>query len=72
LRCREGKHFWRHERVPPGGCTARRGQPSSDEDRNLDAIARKCGGTVFSLRAGETLTLTGPGIVVLIAPEEMG
>ncbi len=32
-------------------------------------IARKCGGTAFSLRAGETRRLTGPGIVVLIAQE---
>ncbi len=69
LRSRQGKYFWRHQRVPPGGCSAKRDQhPSSDESKALDAIARKCGGTVFGLRAGETLTLTGPGIVVLIAP----
>ncbi len=68
LRCRTGTYFWRHERILKSGCSARRGQPLSNEDRNLDAIARKCGGTVFNLRTGEALALTGPGIVVLITP----
>ncbi len=68
LRRREEKYFWRHRRVPAGGCSARRGQPATDADRTLAAIARKCGGTAFTLRAGETRTLTGPGIVILLEP----
>ncbi len=55
---RQGTYYWRHKRPPRGGC------PASLE--KLLVLAQKYGGRVVELSAEETLTLNGPGVVILL------
>jgi hypothetical protein len=57
---RRGTYFWRHKRIPRGGC------PASLE--KLLALAQQYGARVVELPAEETLTLNGPGVVILLEP----
>ncbi len=57
---RQGTYYWRHKRPSRGGC------PASLE--KLLVLAQKYGGRVVELPAEETLTLNGPGIVILLEP----
>jgi len=74
LRCREGTYFWRHRRVPRGGCPGMQMQ-ATDETTDLGrllAAARECEGNVVELAGGQRITLDGPGVVVLVRPEGEG